>query len=409
MVDTAQPHRFRSVLRNRQYLLWLASSDVASVGCSVYSISIVWLTYVATHSYAIVGLVLFVEYATYAGTFLIAPFADRVANQRTIYLICYPAQSAAAALLGWAAFDGFLTVPLLLGLILVISALWDLAWAAYQSAPRLLLSPDELFAAEGVAGAIGGANSIAGYTVGGALIVVVGAAGGLYLYAALLALGAVLAIGLSIRPGPLKDAGFAESFRSGWRELTSERGHSLLQLASVDSVVAFFTAGVALLITLVSIALFSSSTTAYGVLFTAYVAGGVTAGLVLGWANPRARAGKVMLAAIVASGVVFVLAAFAPPNLALFALAWLGLGFTLTSYVNSKYAFVRGSVDPGLLSRVSANMYLFPGITSAVGALVLGVSAGSSTPVLFGLVLGVGFLAAGLVAGLLPGVKLLRY
>lgn len=405
---TNQPG-FRTVLRNRQYLLWLASSNAASVGYSVYAISIVWLTYVATHSYAVVGLVLFVEYATYAGTFLVAPLADRVGNQRTIYVVCYPVQALAALILGLAAFQGFLTVPLLLGLVTLISALWDLAWAAYQAAPRLLLTPHELYAAGGVSGAIGGVNSIAGYAAGGALIVFVGAAGGMYLYAALLALGAVLAAGLSIRPGASPDAGFKESFRSGWRVLTSEPDHALLQLASVDGIRAFFTSGVALLITLVAVTNFATSTVAYGVLFTGYVVGGVAAGLVLGWKNPRGRAGVVMVASLLATGLVFVAAGIAPPFLVLLALIWLLIGFASTSYLNSKSAFVGGTVDPNKLARVSSNMYLFPGVTSSVGALVLGILAGGTTPSWFGFAIGAGFLFAGIVAILLPAVRILRF
>lgn len=403
------PRGFRTVLRNRQYLLWLASSDAASVGYSVYSISIVWLIYVATHSYALIGLVLFVEYATYAGTFLLAPLVDRAANQRSVYLVCYPAQALAATLLAVAASRGFLTVPLLLGLIFLISVLWDLAWAAYQAAPRLLLTPEELFAAGGVSGAIGGANSIAGYATGGILIVLVGPAGGMYLYAALLGVGAVLAIGLSIRPAPSTEPGLGASFRTGWRVLTSEPGHSLFQLASVDAVQAFFTSGVALLITLISVRTFASSSVAYGLLFTTDVIGGVAAGLALGWANPRRRAGIVMVGSLLAGGLAFAAAGLTLPVLALSAVTWLWVGFALTGYTTSKLAFVRGTVEPNKLARVSSNMYLFPGVTSAVGALALGALAGRATSSSFGLVLGLGFLAAGFLALLLPGVKVLRY
>jgi hypothetical protein len=409
MAGTAPRLGFRSVLRNRQYLLWLASANSASVGWAVYSISIVWLTYTLTHSYLDVGLVLFVEYATYAATFLVAPFADRVANQRTIYLVCYPVQAAAALALGLDAYRGTLDVPVLLGLIVLISFLWDLAWAAYQAAPRLLLTPDELFAAQGVGGAIGGANSIAGYASGGILIVVVGAGGGMYLYAGLLLLGAILAIPLAIRPGPPSDVDFSASFRSGWRALLTEPGHALLQLASVDAVQAFFTSGVALLITLVAIRTFAASSADYGLLFTAYVIGGVAAGLALGWANPRRHAGVVMVGSLAASGVAFVVAGAVPALLALSVSAWLLVGVTLTGYANSKYAFIRGSVEPNRLGRVSANMYLFPGITSAVGALTLGALASQFPPMIFGFVLAAGFFAAGLLAILLPGVRALRF
>lgn len=400
---------FRTVLRNRQYLWWLASSNAASVGYAVYAISIVWLTYSVTHSYLVIGLVLFAEYATYSVTLLVAPFADRVVNQRTIYLVCYPLQAAAAGTLGVAAYRGFLSVPLLLGLIVLISLLWDLAWAAYQAAPRLLLRPEELFAAEGVGGVIGGANSIAGYASGGVLILLVGAAGGMYLYAALLLLGAALAAPLAIHPGASTDEGFGESFRSGWRSLLSQPGHGLLQLASVDAVQAFFTSGVALLITLMSITAFAASSTTYGVLFTTYVIGGVVAGLALGWVNPRGRAGVIMVGSLVVTGVALGVAGAVPAVLAFAASAWLLVGFSWTGYTNSKLAFIRGSVEPNRLARVSSNMYLFPGITSAVGALVLGTWAEHATPSFFALGIGAGLLATGVLAILLPGVKVLRY
>lgn len=400
---------FRTVLRNRQYLLWLASSNAASVGYSVYAISIVWLTYTVTHSYAIVGVVLFVEYATYTGTFLVGPFVDRVRNQRTIYLVCYPLQAAAAATIALTAISGHLTIPLLVGLIVLISVLWDLAWAAYNAAPRLLLTPEELFAASGVGEAIGGANSIAGYAAGGVLILVVGAGGGMFLYAALLGIGAILALWLRIHPGQSPDTGLGQSFREGWRATTGGSGRPLLQLASVDAIQGFFTSGTALFITLVSITTFAFSSGAYALLFTIYVVGGVAAGLSLGWLNPRGRAGVVMVGSLLASGVAFAVVGVVPAVLVLVAFVWLLIGLFLAAYSDAKYAFLRGSVDPRKLGRVTSNMYLFPGISSAVGALVLGILAGSVSPLYFGLVLGVGFLSAGVLAIVLPGVKVLRY
>jgi MFS family permease len=238
---------------------------------------------------------------------------------------------------------------------------------------------------------------------------VVGAAGGMFLYAALLSLGAVLALPLSIRPGPSRDPGYRDSFRSGWRYLTSKEGRPLLHLAFVDAVRAFFTAGVALLITLVSVRSFANAGAAYSVLFATYVVGGVVAGLALGWLNPRGRAGLVIVGSLVACGLGFVAAGLVPPVLALAVLTWLLVGLGLTGFFTAKEAFVAGSVDPGKLARVSANMYLFPGITSAIGALVLGALADSATPLSFGLILGAGLLAAGLFALRWPGARALRY
>jgi len=48
-------------------------------------------------------------------------------------------------------------------------------------------------------------------------------------------------------------------------------------------------------------------------------------------------------------------------------------------------------------------------VSSAVGALTLGVLAESATPVEFGALIAAGFLAAGALAVGLPGVRAFRY
>ncbi len=155
---------------NRQFLIFLGSSNAATVGYAVYSVSIVWLAYTVSHNFLVVGAVIFIEYACYTATFLIGPFVDRVRNQRTIFVVSYPIQAAAAAAIGFGVLDGFLSVGLLFALVTVLSILWDMTWAAINAAPGDLLAPDEQFAASGVSGAVGGVLTIAGYAVGGTLI-----------------------------------------------------------------------------------------------------------------------------------------------------------------------------------------------------------------------------------------------
>ena len=116
-----------------------------------------------------------------------------------------------------------------------------------------------------------------------------------------------------------------------------------------------------------------------------------------------------MVGSLVVGGIAFAVVGAVPPLLAMVALAWLLIGLFSSAYVGAKYAFLRGSIDPNKLGRVTSNMYLFPGISSAIGALVLGVIAGSLSPMLFGLVLGAGVVGAGSLARLLPGIRVLRY
>ena len=390
--------------------MWfLASWTSAGVGYSVYAISVVWLAYTISHSFLVVGAVIFIEYATYTGVFLVGPIVDRVGNQRTLYVACYPIMGAAAATIGIGVWEGFLTVPLLLALIALISVLWDLAWAAGNAAPGLLVSQDDQFAAQGLLGAVGGANAIAGYAAGGALILLVGAAGGMILYGLLLVAAAVLATPLVIRPSPTPGETFGESFRAGWRLITDPPGRPLLKLATVDSIQGFFGAVPALLITLLATSTFGSSASAFGVLFVSYIVGGTLAGLAFGRWNPRGSIGRIIVVGLLGIAGTFALVIALPPVLALEAGAFFAMGFAWSGYLDAKYSFYRGAFEPSQLGRLVSNMYLLPGITSSVGALVLGSLANSVSPFVLGGVVAIGLLGAGLLAAALPQVRTLRF
>jgi len=387
----------------------LASWTTAGVGYSVYAISVVWLAYTVSHSLLVVGAVLFIEYATYTGVFLAGPIADRVGNQRTLYVACYPVMGVAAITIGVGQLEGFLTVPLLLALIVLISILWDIAWAAGNAAPGLLVSRDEQFAAQGLIGAVGGANAIAGYAAGGALILLVGAEGGMILYGLLLATAAILAAPLNIRPSPAPGETFGESFRAGWHLITDPPGRPLLQLATVDSIQGFFGAVPALLITLLATSTFHASASAFGVLFVSYVTGGTVAGIAFGQWNPRSHIGPIIVGSLLGVAGAFAVVVGMPPILVLEAAAFFGVGFLWSAYLDVKYALFRGSFQPSQLGRLISNMYLLPGIASSAGALVLGSLASGVSPLELGGIAAIGFLAAGLLAAVLPGITTLRF
>lgn len=401
--------RFRSVVRNRQYLLFLASWDVATTGYFVYSISIVWLTEVLTHDLFLVGAVLAIEAGAYTLTFLFGPIVDRVRNQRTIYVLSYPGQAAAVVLIGWGVTDHFLSVAGLFVLVGVVSLLWDMTWAAANAAPGILLTPDEQFAASGVAGVLGGGLAVAGYASGGALIVLVGAEGGMFLYAALLLIGTGLAIPMRVVPPASAERSFAESFREGWRLVFGGPGRPLLQLAAVDATVSFLTWAPAILVTLLAVTRYHDATTGYVLLYTAEVVGGVLAGLALGHWNPRGRVGLVLGISLLGAAIAVVAAVAAPALLVVGSIAWFAVGFAGATYQDAKYVYFRGAVAPEKIGRLVSNMYLFAGCATTAGALVLGGLATSAHVLDLGIGVGATFGAAGLAALLLPGVRGLRY
>ena len=400
---------YRAVLRNRQFLIFLASANASTVGYAVYTISIVWLAVTLFHNFLDVGAVLFVEYACYTATFLVGPFVDRVKNQRTIFLLSYPVQALAVAVIGLGAHEGFLSIGLLLGLVAAVSILWDMSWAAQNAAPGILLTSNEQFAGSGLSGAIGGGLTIVGYSAGGVLLLLVGPEGGMYFYAALLLAAALLSLPLHIAPPDTGPSTFFESFRDGWRLVFSGVGRPLLQLAAVDAIEGFFVSASAILIALVATVEYADSTLGYAILFTSSVVGGVVAGLALGSWNPRHRVGLVLGASLLVAGAAYALAVALPTMLILSAIAWFFVGVTTTAYTSAKFVFFRGSVAPEKIGRLFSNMYLFPGISGSIGALVISDLALGGDPTALGIDVGICFLVAGALAFALPGVRRMRY
>ncbi len=398
-----------TVLRNRQFRWFLGSWVAASTGYSVFAISIVWLAFQATGSFLVVGAVLAVERAAYCVTFVVAPLADRVRNQRTIYVVSYPIQAVAAAALAYGALTHTLGLAELFGLVLLLSLLWDLSWAAANAAPGILLGPDQQFAATGVSGLLGGANTIAGYATGGLLILLLGAGGGMALYAVLLVAGTALALPLHIAPPPPRPESFTTSLRNGWTALTEGTGRPLLQLATVDALQGFFSAAPIVLLALVAVRVFGAEGFAYASLFVAYVVGGIAAGLLFARWNPRGRVGALLVGSLFAGAATLALVAVEPPVLAVASAAWFSVGFAQSAYQDVKYAFLRGAVPADRLARVISNLYTFPGVASTIGVLVVGdLAVGATVPTLT-VEVAVGLLAAAVASVALPRVRSLRF
>ncbi len=400
---------YRTVLRNRRFVLYLGMTAADNVGYSLSIVAILWLAYQSSQNLLVPSIVLFVQSLVWAASFLFGPIVDKAADKRTVFAVSYAVQAIAAV--GLAAFNslGSLALPLLFGIVAAISVAQDFSWAGTNVAPRLLLSPDEMFAAQGLSGAVTGANAVAGYAVGATLLVVAGVEGTLVAYAGLLILATLLALPLSIPAPPARRERFLQSFRDGWRRLSDGPSKPLLQLLAVDTLRGFWINGPALLITLLANAVFPDAAVSYGALFVAYVVGEVSADLTLGRWNPRHLVGPILLATLFGSAAMVAVAVLLPPVILLAAAAWFVVGFSIEAYYDAKYSYLRGEVQPQVLGRVTSNLWLFPGIMSAVGAVLIGALASGVSPAVLGGLVAAGFLAAALVGAALPGFRRLRY
>ena len=125
--------------------------------------------------------------------------------------------------------------------------------------------------------------------------------------------------------------------------------------------------------------------------------------------NPRRSVGGLLLGSLGVGAVALVLVGLEPAQLAEAVAIWFVVGFVLSGYLDAKYAFLRGSVPPDRLARVVSNLYVFPGLTSTVGAVVVGAAAASLPfPVLAWIVAG-GLALAAVAGAVLPGVRRLRF
>ncbi len=400
---------YRSVLRNRKFVLYLAMTAADNVGYSLSVVAILWLAYASSGSLVVPGIVLFLQSVVWGCTFLFGPLVDRASNKRTVFAGSYAVQAVGAVALATLNALHALSVPFLLAFVALISVAQDISWAGTNVAPRLLLPPDAMFAAQGLSGAISGGNAIAGYAVGATLLVVAGVEGSLVAYAALLIGATFLALPLSL-PAPVTSReGFLRSFREGWRRLADGPSKPLLQLLAVDTVRGAWINAPVLLITLLANAAFPEPALSYGTLFVAYVVGEVTADLSLGRWNPRHRVGAILLASVFATAAALAVAVVLPPLLVASAVAWFAVGLLVEAYYDAKYAYLRGAVEPEALGRVTANLYLLPGISSAAGALLISALASGMAPLALGEVVAAGFVVSGFLGAALPGYRRLRY
>lgn len=334
---------------------------------------------------------------------------DRVLDKRWVYLVCYPLQSIAALALGVTFVLHLLSIPLLLGLVVLLALLWDFTWAADAAAPRLLFGKDRLFAVSGLGTAVGGGVDVAMYFAAGITIALFGVAGGSYLYAALLAAGAGFALFLPIptpRAGPRP---YLESFREGWRLYRGPSGRTLRELAGLQFAYGFFVSAPTLLLTLYAARFFAGSQATYAALYVAYLIGGILIGLVLGAINPRRILGPVANSTIAATGIALWAAELATGSVAASLAAWLVVGVAMTARVTTFAIYMQGAFEPEVLSRIAGNNYLFPGISSAAGAFVVGALSTVWSPAALTDLVVLGFLGSAALGWALPGTRALRY
>jgi hypothetical protein len=397
------------LLRSRTFLLLQARGTAAGVGYTVYLATVLWLSFRLTGGIFLAGVVVGVETAVYTLTFLVGPLVDRVGDKRWVYVVCYPVQAVASLVLGLTYVLGLLSVPLLLAIVVLLAALWDFTWAADAAATRLLFGKDRLFAISGLGTAIGGGVDIAMYFTAGLTIALFGVAGGSYLYAGLLAVGAAFAFLLPIPTPNVSRHAYLTGFIEGWTLYRGKGGKALRHLAVLQSAYGFFVPAPLLLLTLYVGRFFSSSQVAFAGFYVAYLVGGILIGIVLGVLNPRRLVGLTGNLALFATGAVLIVAEFVSGSVLASAAVWFFVGVASTARVNAFWNYMQGGFAPEVLARISANNYLFTGVTSTAGAFAIGALSTVWSPAALTWLTALGFVGCAGIGLVLQGTRTLAF
>jgi Major Facilitator Superfamily len=367
--DPPSPRSYRALLSDRRFLPFFLGESAGSTGYAVYAITIPWLADQIGGPRAL-GLALLAESGIYSFSFLAGPFIDRVRNLRTVLVVGYAGQAGLATFLAFVVAGGHLTLDALLVVVVPLSAVWDFTWTAQNAAPPRLVGPSDLLRANGIIGAVSGGNQVAGYAAGAGLVLLVGPAGGMFLYAALNGVAAIVSLAVSAprADGPLPKLGAA--FREGWAYFLGGPGRPLVQISAMGAAQSFVSAAPILLLTVLAAAR-PDGAAIYAATFTAFALGGVAGSLALGQWAPRRYLGRVFALAAVAEAVLLLAAVHLAPLEPLSAPAWAAVGAVDVTFYTVLLAYYQGSSPSELVGRTAGNAYLFRGSARALGSVVL--------------------------------------
>jgi MFS family permease len=332
-------------LAHRPFRALFSSATVSTLGASISLVSVNWIVYHYTHNPLDI---------TYVGLTGIAPgivlgvFAGVVAdryNRRSLMVSADLVRFAGMAVLAVGLWLGGFSLPLILGVMIVVNCFSSLFTPASQAILPRLVPKDALEDANGVLYSANGVASSAGAAAGGLLVVLFGAVLGLGINALTYALSAMFLVqisaglGRAAGPGPAGRTPFTRDLAEGFAYVRRHR--PILEVAFGYLPSNFLYAATR----------FGGSAVAYGILAGALALGTAVGGLLVGRIAPRRLAGWSMGLCLIAEGIAFGVLALSGslPVSAVAALAdGLTIGFANTVY----YATIQAVVPEGLLARV---------------------------------------------------------
>ncbi|MCL5252598.1 MAG: MFS transporter [Candidatus Thermoplasmatota archaeon] len=367
---------YSALFQDRNFLRFWASTLSADLGYGLFELAITWLVITTSHSAAVTGGVLFVEFSTYSLTAVVGPLIDSASNKKLFITKVFPIQAGIAVIVTVLIIFRAVTVPLILLIAFLMAFLWDFPWLAQSAMLPLILKRQKLLQANSLMQAFGGGSTIFINALAGIVIAIVGVQGVSTIYAITFLASAAIMRTVNVphtEKRSLSAGALSSSLIEGWRYVMRGARKDLRELFFVSGLQGFFSVAPILLITVISFTYLHDDVTEYGILNALLLAGGFAGNFVFGKLNPTPRIGRVMLLTTFVEGFLIALSQLAVHSIVLTDMIWFLVGSFDPIFYNGYNSYIQSTVDHDHMARVKGNAYLLRGMGRGGGNLALGI------------------------------------
>lgn len=325
-------------------------------------------------------------------------YLDRF-NRRDVMLASNVVQAAVAGMIGLLYSLGSLSFLVLLVMLFALNSGAQFVRPAVQAIIPGITEKEDLSTANSLFSLSTSVNQVAGYGIGGIIVLVLGVAVPFY-YDSLTFLFAAAMLSLISRslgaiprsiaesPSTAGSVSFRERFVQGLRFIRGSR--FLIQLVIIGLVVNFFGAGVFALLAPYAKNVIGGNAGTYGAILTTYSIGAVIGSVLVGKLQLRKYVGRILFAGVIAQGFVIVAIGFTTLLFLALALSF-AIGVLQTTVNVPMTVLIQARVPGDMLGRVFTSLVALLTIVSPIssalaGGLATSISIGGTFGIFGGMI-----------------------
>ncbi len=379
-----QKPSFRRVLSNRPFTLLWSGQLISQSGDFIFDVAAIWLVLQLTGSLFNVGLAFAMVLLP---PIVVGPIAgvyvDKF-NRRDLILASNVFQAIISAAIAVLYSAGYLSFPVLLAFLFVLNAGASFVRPAVTAVIPRVTKREDLAAANSLFSLSSSVNQIAGYGIGGVLVLALGPALPIY-YDSLTFVFAAAAVSLIPRsysrvPADLQristdsDNSFMDKFLQGLEYIRKSR--FFIELVLIGVILNFFGSGVFALLAPYSKIVAGGDAGTYGGLLAGFSSGSVLGSVLVGKIDSRKYVGKLLFLGVIATGALTSLMGLTTVSLIALGES-VAIGF-FQATVNIPLSVLFQAKVPGeLIGRVGTSLAALITIAQPVSAATSGAVASS--------------------------------